>query len=455
MKKPILLVVDDDPAVLSALETELTRAFGQILRVEAFEDPREVFSTLPRWNRDHRPIALAVVDQKMPGLTGVELLKALRSSVTKDAPARTSAEPNAMSAAVSFHAARHMRAVLLTGYAGLDSALAARNEAGVDRYIEKPWQPAILFTLLRKLLTQHLTNSYTGRYLEFREVTAAEEIRRFLGLRYEMYAASPSLHYLLPPYSKKRLDVDAYDTQSRFYALFSVGLDGAEQIGGMRLIGTSNPAAARAIVLIVQEDDSLREPASRATPYPVEIPEKWPDRKVAEALLDRIRARGEGVVEASRMVVVPSHRGRSQGFGHVALAMYEGAVAHILEVLGYENTLQCCSSRFQPAAARVGFRAAEDTAPTWSRRLKDTVVLLHGRAEHMPEPVRERVRSVGMGVSRRGAACRCATFPECVGRPYETSEFSATDLFCPRLAQTLVARPVDSQGLAAAEGTHS
>jgi hypothetical protein len=62
MKKPLLLLVDDDRAVLEALESELAPAFGEICRIEAFDDPLAVLASLPRWTEEGRSIAAAIVD---------------------------------------------------------------------------------------------------------------------------------------------------------------------------------------------------------------------------------------------------------------------------------------------------------------------------------------------------------------------------------------------------------
>jgi thioredoxin reductase (NADPH) len=80
MKKPLILLVDDDRAVLEALETTLDPLFGEICRIEAFAEPVEALDATARWAKEGRPLALAIVDQKMPGMTGVELLGRLRAA---------------------------------------------------------------------------------------------------------------------------------------------------------------------------------------------------------------------------------------------------------------------------------------------------------------------------------------------------------------------------------------
>jgi hypothetical protein len=52
MKKPLLLPVDDDRAVLEALEAELVPAFGDFCRIATFDDRCEVLASLLRWTEE-------------------------------------------------------------------------------------------------------------------------------------------------------------------------------------------------------------------------------------------------------------------------------------------------------------------------------------------------------------------------------------------------------------------
>ena len=86
MNKPVLPLVDDDRAVLDALEVELAPEFAQLCRIQVFDDPRAVLEVVRQWAAEHRSIVVAVVDQKLPGMSGVELLTALHRSAAQAVP---------------------------------------------------------------------------------------------------------------------------------------------------------------------------------------------------------------------------------------------------------------------------------------------------------------------------------------------------------------------------------
>src|SRR2546426_3028212 len=195
MKKPAILLVDDDHAVLEALEAAITAAFAQICRIEAFDDPREVLAAFDSWVQEERPLAVAIVDQKMPHCTGIELLEYLREIAAKSF---VSQETGGNLGRTPFGPAAHLRSALLTGYAGLDSALAAKNGAGVDRYLEKPWDPEKMVKTVRQLLRIHLEETGAGVYLTLREVRDVPTLEALLRLRYEV-VRNGRRRWFLPP----------------------------------------------------------------------------------------------------------------------------------------------------------------------------------------------------------------------------------------------------------------
>jgi thioredoxin reductase (NADPH) len=132
MEKPAILAVDDEPAVLAAVTRDLRREYGgeyRILRAPAGEEALEILRDLRL--RDH-PVALLVVDQRMPGMTGVEFL---------------------VQAVELFPDARR---VLLTAYADTEVAIRAINEVRLDHYLLKPWDPPEerLYPILTDLLEE-------------------------------------------------------------------------------------------------------------------------------------------------------------------------------------------------------------------------------------------------------------------------------------------------------------
>lgn len=130
MANPALIAVDDDPEVLRTVQRDLRRAFGNEYRVLAADSPEVAIRTTEQLVQREEPIALFLVDQRMPGMTGVELLGRLRTLV-----------PDA-------------RRALLTAYADTDAAIRAINDVRLDHYLMKPWDPPEqeLFPVISDLL---------------------------------------------------------------------------------------------------------------------------------------------------------------------------------------------------------------------------------------------------------------------------------------------------------------
>lgn len=116
-QKAAILAVDDDPPVLAAIARDLRRQYGQRYRILRAPDGERALAAIEELILRGDPLALILADQRMPGLTGVELLARARAIQPK--------------------AGR----VLLTAYADTDAAIAAINEVRLDHYILKPWDP--------------------------------------------------------------------------------------------------------------------------------------------------------------------------------------------------------------------------------------------------------------------------------------------------------------------------
>ena len=74
MAKPALLTVDDDPEVLRAIERDLRQRYADRYRVLRAESGKDALDALAQLKKRNDPVALFLVDQRMPQMTGVEFL---------------------------------------------------------------------------------------------------------------------------------------------------------------------------------------------------------------------------------------------------------------------------------------------------------------------------------------------------------------------------------------------
>src|ERR1700732_3840655 len=115
--KPILLAVDDDTAVLEAVMQDMRRHYGANFRILRAASGQAALDTCKQLKERGDAVALILSDQRMPGMTGVDLLE--RSiQVYPDA-----------------------KRVLLTAYADTEAAIKAINAAKIHYYLNKPWDP--------------------------------------------------------------------------------------------------------------------------------------------------------------------------------------------------------------------------------------------------------------------------------------------------------------------------
>jgi thioredoxin reductase (NADPH) len=117
MNKPVLLVVDDDPQVLAAVRRDLRARYRESYAIVGASSGEEALATVRELKARGDALALVISDQRMPGIQGTEVLAGSRDVY-----------PLA-------------RRVLLTAYSDIDAAIKAINEAHLDYYLAKPWDP--------------------------------------------------------------------------------------------------------------------------------------------------------------------------------------------------------------------------------------------------------------------------------------------------------------------------
>jgi two-component system, NtrC family, response regulator HupR/HoxA len=117
-----VLIVDDEPRVLDALEAILAAEF-RVLRASGGEAAKEILG--------QEDVAVVITDHRMPGMTGVELLRHSQTLA-----------PDAMR-------------IVLTAYADVESLREAINTGGIHHFIAKPWDPTELTVAVLRAAERH------------------------------------------------------------------------------------------------------------------------------------------------------------------------------------------------------------------------------------------------------------------------------------------------------------
>jgi thioredoxin reductase (NADPH) len=117
MAKPVIWTVDDDPDVLRAVERDLRRQYGDRYKVISADSGVTALESVKQLKLRNEPVALFLVDQRMPRMSGVEFLEQVIPLY-----------PEAKRA-------------MLTAYADTDAAIRAINSVHIDHYLMKPWDP--------------------------------------------------------------------------------------------------------------------------------------------------------------------------------------------------------------------------------------------------------------------------------------------------------------------------
>jgi thioredoxin reductase (NADPH) len=117
MSKPVIIAVDDDPQVLAAVRRDLRSHYAADYRIMSAISGAEAVATVRTLKSRGDALAMILSDQRMPEMLGVDVLMACRE-IYPDA-----------------------RRVLLTAYSDIDAAIKAINEAHLDYYLSKPWDP--------------------------------------------------------------------------------------------------------------------------------------------------------------------------------------------------------------------------------------------------------------------------------------------------------------------------
>ncbi len=169
MSKPTILTDDDEPVVSRAITRDLRTNYGGGYRVVAVTSGAEALEVLAQLALRNRQVALILTDQRMPGMTGIEMLAQARQH-TPDA-----------------------KFLLLTAYADTDVAIKAINDIGLDYYLLKPWDPPserlypVVDDLLGDWRQAHLEDTTDVRVIGHRWSEQSHEVKTFLARNHVPY----------------------------------------------------------------------------------------------------------------------------------------------------------------------------------------------------------------------------------------------------------------------------
>ena len=211
MSKPTILAVDDDPVVSKAIVRDLRARYAADYRVIPATSGAEALKLLEGLTLRDRSVALVASDQRMPEMTGIEMLEQVR---------RLSPDT---------------KLLLLTAYADTDVAIKAINDIALDYYMFKPWDPPaeklypVVDGLLDDWASAHPPETSEVRVIGHRWSDRSYDVKTFLARNHVPY---------------RWLDVER-DEEAR------------------RLLGVAQRTMQDLPLVLVPDGDTLAAPSSR------------------------------------------------------------------------------------------------------------------------------------------------------------------------------------------------
>ncbi len=206
--KPVILAVDDEPEVLNAIGRDLRKRYAEKYRIVKVGSGQAALDTLHKLKERNAPVALFVSDERMPQMSGTEML----AEAIKLYP--------------------EARKVLLTAYADTTAAIAGINSVGLDQYLMKPWDPPDerLYPLIDDLL-----DDWDAGYRP-----------PFQGIRVAGMAWSPTTHAVKDFLSRNQIPYEWVDV---------------DQDAPMReMVESLSPGAKKTPVVFFPEGEPMLEP---------------------------------------------------------------------------------------------------------------------------------------------------------------------------------------------------
>ena len=160
MSKLFIICIDDEPSILSSLQMEITKNFGDTCVIELAENAEDALEIYKELSAEGKEIALVISDYIMPDMKGDELLKHIHLLSPKTIK------------------------IMLTGQADIEAIGNAVKYANLYRYISKPWQPDDLKLTIKEALNCYLQDKKITEYNNKLEKTNQMLVKHneFLGM---------------------------------------------------------------------------------------------------------------------------------------------------------------------------------------------------------------------------------------------------------------------------------
>src|ERR1700756_1924311 len=221
MAKLISLTVDNDADVVRGIERDLRSHYGAQYRVLTSDSPEEALDLLNQLKLRSDSVALLLADQRMPRMDSVQFLQKAREIFPE------------------------VKRALLIAYADTNAAISAINEAGINYFFLKPWDPPEehLYPQLDDLLDDWQASYHPAfegiRVLGTRWSPRAYELRDFLARNHVPYQWIDVEGSANDPETKRLLEAlgpDATDLPLVFFSdgaklLNSAPADVAQKVG--------------------------------------------------------------------------------------------------------------------------------------------------------------------------------------------------------------------------------
>lgn len=145
-KKPIIMCVDDENTIIDSLKIELKDSFGKEFNISASNSPQEAIEAFLEYLEDGYEVPVVISDYLMPVINGDMFL----TEINKLSPDTVK--------------------IMLTGHAVMEGVTNAINNAGLFRFIHKPWDRTDLIMTINEAINKYnMSKTIIEQNIQLRE----------------------------------------------------------------------------------------------------------------------------------------------------------------------------------------------------------------------------------------------------------------------------------------------